>query len=778
MKFRIDKRFYITIAIIAIALIGVLVAATLCIVNMRAAINKQVYSNLADVADQTDSAIEKRVELYVELLGNLRVKYEELEDEMEAEGASEEEIKQAIVELHPYAETNGLLRVAFCDETGAAYGSDGSISGTDLSYREFYTRGMEGECTITEELDDQMGTGERINIITVPWYNDDGTARGVFGITFYAENLSDLLKVEAFDGDGGSFAVNESGKIVIDSHESEEKANYKSHLNEYLIGNEVETGVLDGDERNSEKISAIREALLSGSNGETTGDVDYLTNDTNAIYIDGVEYLYYQQALTFDCLDGDVQWNIFTIVTQTYVHERFKVVNLDFYTLVGIFLIIFFMSIVAVLILAKRQRGAIEKVAYVDSVTGGDNYPMYMRRLRASNIRSGAFISMDMMEFNSVSVAVGPEKSDAILRAVQKNISGMLGDDDLIAHVSRDNFAIFLKYTDPAAVKGRIEEFSGRLFDLSHELNVPHLKIRCGVYIADYFTGDDIDSCYNCAGQAREMARKKGKPYWLYEESDNAQMLLERKLTDYFSEAIEKKEFEVWYQPKYSVSTGKIVGAEALVRWRRDGELISPGKFIPLFESNGMISRLDEYMFREVCRHQKLREAAGKRVEPVSVNLSRATMYNEHITDKYMGILNIYGVDVKSVQIEITESAVIGKDNLTELLQEFRGMGEHILLDDFGTGYSSLSMLSSKCFDTLKIDKSLVDDIETETGTTLISNIINMAHELDMSVTAEGVEKKSQCEQLRMLECDAIQGFYFSRPLPMAEYEALLDSGA
>lgn len=765
MKFKFDKRLYMIIAIITAALIGVLIAATLCIFNMRAAINKQIYSNLADVADQTEAAIEKRVDLYVDLMNNLREELESLEDE----GGDP---KTDIVKLQPYAEANGLLRIAFCDTNGDAYGSDNGVNGTNLSDREFFVRGMQGLSTITEGLTDRMAVEEeRINIIASPWYADDGTIRGVFGITFYADKMSELLQIEAFDGEGGSFAVNTLGKIVVDSHESEENESWTSHLNEEL------KEVLNADERNAELVANIDE-LLSPVVEDVTDAVEYIENNKDTVYIDGVEYIYYRTTLTFECLEGDVVWNIFTIVSQDYVHNRFRIINLDFYTLVGIFLIVFIISLIAVLILTRRQRKTIEKIAYVDPVTGGDNYPMFIRKLRASDIRKGAFLSLDLVEFNSVSVAVGASKSDKVLGAVQECIQKSLGDDDLVAHVGRNNFSLFLNYTDPVSVKGRVEEFAGKLFDLSHDMNVPHIKIRCGAYISDYFTGDDIDSCYNCAGQAKEMARKKGKAYWLYDESDNAQVLMERQLADYFADAIENKEFEVWYQPKYSVQTGKIVGAEALVRWRRNGELISPGKFIPLFESNGMISRLDEYMFREVCRRQKMRAEAGKRVEPVSVNLSRATMYNDRITDKYMGILKRYDVDVKQVQIEITESAVIGKENLVELLHEFRSMGEHILLDDFGTGYSSLSMLSSKCFDTLKIDKSLVDDIGSETGITLISNIINMAHELDMSVTAEGVEEKEQCEQLRSLNCDAIQGFFFSRPLPMADYEALLDSEA
>lgn len=762
MRARIDKRLYMIVAIIAIALIGVFVAATCCIINMRYAINSQVYSNLADVADQTDYAIEKRVELYYNLMVNLRTELEVMEED----GIDPTE---GIVELKSYAEANGLRRVAFCDKDGKAYSSDqtGETKGTDLSYREFYKRGMQGLSTITEMLDDALATGEtiKINILTSPWYADDGTIRGVFGITFYSERIGDLLQVDAFDGEGGSFAVNESGEIVIDSSGSDENHTAENFID--VLKDESNNGKNDSitSKTDAESLSKIEEELRSSDSSQGT------------VYIDGEERLYYQKTLSFDCLDGDVKWNIFTTVSKSYVRSRFFVVNMDFYSLVGIFIVIFLLSMAAVMFLARRYRRTIERVAYIDVVTGGDNYAMYIKRLRRGKVKNGAFVCMDIIGFNSVRIAVGPVAGDNILRSVNDKITQALGEDELIAHVDRDNFALFVDASGREQLENKLQKVSSELLELSRELGIPHLRIRCGAYISANLKGEDIDVCYNRANQANEMARRNGKAYWLYDESDNEQMLYEHKLAGYFHEAIEKEEFEVWYQPKYGVKTGRVVGAEALVRWRRDGKLISPNKFIKLFESNGMISRLDEYMFRQVCRYQKRRQEEGKRIVPVSVNLSRATMYNDavNIVEKYIGILQEYGVDVKWVQIEITESAVIGKNDLTSLLLKFRNAGEHILLDDFGTGYSSISMLCMKCFDTLKIDKSLVDNIETEEGITLVSSIIHMAHKLDMDVTAEGVEDKSQFEKLRDLDCDAIQGFYFSRPLPVDEYSALVD---
>lgn len=755
IKFRLDKRLYITMAIIFIALVAVFVSATCCIINMRYAINTQIYSNLEDVADQTDSAIEKRVELYVDLMNNLRGQLEDIEKD----GGDPCE---DITKLKATVKANGLVRAAFCDEEGRAYSTDQydyaeSTKGQDLKEREFYKRGIEGKSTITEMLDDRLGTSKKINIITSPWYAEDGKIRGVFGITFYSERIGDLLQVEAFEGDGRSFAVNESGEIVIDSV-SEKGLNG---------GKTDHTAEQFADVLNDESNGGKNEKLENDPEKDSKG----------VVYIDGEKSLYYQKTLSFECLDGDVEWHIFTVVSQNYVHSRFFAVNFDFYTLVGVFIIIFIISIAAVLVLARRYRSTVEHVAYVDAVTGGDNYPSYVKRIRAKKGKSGAFVCLDMIGFNSVRIAVGPSAGNGILKAVHERIEKSLGSDEFIAHVDRDNFALFLSVTDTEQLQKKLQNLSEKLSELSKELNIPHLRMRCGSYVTEKFENEDVDDCYNRASQANEMARRKHRPYWLYDERDNEQMLYEHELAGYFHEAIEKEEFEVWYQPKYGAGTEKIVGAEALVRWRRNGELIPPDKFIPLFENNGMIAKLDEYMFRHVCAYQKSRIDEGKKVVPVSVNLSRATMYNDNvnIVDKYMGIIHGYGVDVKYVQIEITESAVIGKYDLTFLLQKFRSMDEHILLDDFGTGYSSISMLCSKCFDTLKVDKSLVDNIGSKDGETLVSSIIQMAHELGMSVTAEGVETKPQYDKLCKFNCDDIQGFYFSRPIPADEYSALLD---
>ena len=229
------------------------------------------------------------------------------------------------------------------------------------------------------------------------------------------------------------------------------------------------------------------------------------------------------------------------------------------------------------------------------------------------------------------------------------------------------------------------------------------------------------------------------------------------------------------YQPKYSAATGEMVGSETLVRWRdKDGSMISPGRFIPLFERNGMIARLDEYIFRAVCSQQSKWLSEGHKIYPVSINVSRASLYYMDIVERYQAIMEEYRLDATWIQLEVTESAMEGKTDIRALLEQFRCNGIRILMDDFGTGYSSLATLNMRCFDTLKLDKSLIDHIGDKDGETLLYYVINMGRQLGLRITAEGVENQLQLTYLQELKCDDIQGFLFARPMPSAQFETSL----
>ena len=242
--------------------------------------------------------------------------------------------------------------------------------------------------------------------------------------------------------------------------------------------------------------------------------------------------------------------------------------------------------------------------------------------------------------------------------------------------------------------------------------------------------------------------------------------------------ALAKGEFYVCYQPKYSTQDRKVVGAEALVRWKMNGEsIVPPSDFIPLFESNGFIKELDKFVFEQVCKDVSAWLDKGLDVRPISVNLSQLQLYNPDFIKDYASILERYDLDSKYVQLELTETAMF--DNpvvMAKIINQLHNMGFEVLMDDFGTGYSSLNMLKDADVDTIKIDKSFVDDIgNNQKVERIIATIISLVRSMNMRVVAEGVENEMQYKFLNLVECDEIQGFYFSKPIDAVSYEKLLE---
>lgn len=248
-------------------------------------------------------------------------------------------------------------------------------------------------------------------------------------------------------------------------------------------------------------------------------------------------------------------------------------------------------------------------------------------------------------------------------------------------------------------------------------------------------------------------------------------LLAQRQMENDFKDAIKNREFVVYFQPKYDVSSEQIVGAEALVRWQKeDGTLISPGLFIPLFESDGLVVQLDEYVFETVCRFQKDRMKQGLPILPISVNLSRASIHFSDVVQRYVNIIKENEIPFSCVPIELTESAALYSQQILEITNQMVNAGFKLHMDDFGSGYSSLTTLNELKFTTVKLDKSLIDYIAKPRGMKIVRQTIDLGHGLDMKVVAEGVETKEQRDCLIEINCDEIQGFYYSKPLKQDDF--------
>ena len=469
-----------------------------------------------------------------------------------------------------------------------------------------------------------------------------------------------------------------------------------------------------------------------------------------------------------------MNWYIFSIEPKSVLDERMHPIMRDIQFLTVILICILVMANIIFLYYNVRRRRELFRLAYKDSITGGDNFSNFKEKAKKYENTEGYVIALDISEFKLVNNVCGNARGDEVLKVIWDVIMANCNDYEQAARVNADRFVIFWIESSNKTVSYRIEKLIIEFECISEQLSVPRLFLVIGIRAVEKL--DDADKRYGEALRAKSLIKnRRDRHNALYDEIDYDTIVENKKLENGFEKALADKKFEVWYQPKFNSHTGKIVGSEALIRWRADdGSLISPGRFIPLFEKNGNIIRLDEYVVREVCRQQKEWQKEGIQILPVSVNISRFSLYYSNVVEKYERIINYYDVDHKYVQIEITESAIIENTVIVELIQKFHDAGFDILLDDFGSGYSSLASLNQMPFDTIKLDKSLVDYVGNENGEKLLKFIVQLVQSLGMKITAEGVEYKEQLDFLENLNCDDIQGFYFSKPLMLADFSAKL----
>lgn len=266
-------------------------------------------------------------------------------------------------------------------------------------------------------------------------------------------------------------------------------------------------------------------------------------------------------------------------------------------------------------------------------------------------------------------------------------------------------------------------------------------------------------------------------PYCEYDEKMRQQVLKEQKIINAMEMAIQNKEFTLYLQPKYDIEKGTIIGAEALVRWiSRENGFISPGDFIPVFENNGFVYEVDKFIWEESCRYLRKWLDEGREVHPISVNVSRIDLYDPKLVQHLVDLREKYQLPSQYLELEITESAYTeDPEQIITITRQLREAGFVILMDDFGTGYSSLNMLKDIQIDVLKLDMGFLKSSDySAKGGNILTAILKMAESLKMQTIAEGVETKEQVEFLKSIGCKYVQGFYYSKPLPVEDFEKLI----
>lgn len=730
--------FFITILLLLISL-AFIVTVSVVFNNIKTNLEREIISSLSEEAEENAALIEKEIDAKFGVLQSFA-------NELSSTGDEIEEIR----DMKSFVEVYNFRRMGFVDLNGIAKTTDGFEK--DLSFREFYQVGLKGESFITESLPETIGdyTEDMINILSVPVYDNKGEIKGVLFATYLTEKFHEVIFSDSFQGEGYTYIVAGDGDVI---------SSYGDGMQKEYDNIFIYTGdAAQYDDAIQEKVeNDMREKISRVGIG---------VNEDND------KYFYCYKPLEIE--SADMNWYIFSIEPKSVLDERMHPIMRDIQFLTVILICILVMANIVFLFYNVRRRQELFRLAYKDSITGGDNFSNFKEKAKKYENTEGYVIALDISEFKLVNNVCGNASGDEVLKVIWDVILANCNDNEQAARVNADRFVIFWIESSKKTVTYRIEKLINEIEGISEQLSVPRLYPVIGIRAVEKL--DDADKRYGEALRAKALVKnRRDRHYAFYDEIDYDTIVENKKLENGFEKALADKKFEVWYQPKFNSHTGKIVGSEALIRWRADdGSLISPGRFIPLFEKNGNIIRLDEYVFREVCRQQKEWQKERIQILPVSVNISRFSLYYSNVVEKYERIINYYDVDHKYVQIEITESAIIENTVIVELIQKFHDAGFDILLDDFGSGYSSLASLNQMPFDTIKLDKSLVDYVGNENGEKLLKFIVQLVQSLGMKITAEGVEYKEQLDFLENLNCDDIQGFYFSKPLMLADFSAKL----
>jgi diguanylate cyclase (GGDEF)-like protein len=428
----------------------------------------------------------------------------------------------------------------------------------------------------------------------------------------------------------------------------------------------------------------------------------------------------------------------------------------------------------------KQER--LDHYAYYDALTGLANRRLFLDRVTQHMLRSAssgnklAVFLIDLERFKKFNDSLGRPAGDALLKQVAEWLAQNAGNVSSLARVGADQFAIVLPEVMNEADVVRLLEKTIAVF-LTHPFSVDHVVYRTAVKVGVALfpdDGNDADTVFRNAEAALKKAKVGGDRYLFYAQKMTDTVVGSFGIENRLRQALENEEFVLHYQPKINLASGKLTGAEALIRWNdpKTG-LVPPGRFIPILEETRLIHEVGRWALAKAVEDYQRWRRAGLPAVRISVNVSPLQLRNRSFVAEIEEAISIAPDAASGLELEITESLIMENiDHSIGSLRAIRALGVTIAIDDFGTGFSSLSYLSKLPVDTLKIDRSfIVDMVSGEGGRTLVSVIINLAHALKLNVVAEGVETEEQMRQLRLLRCDEMQGYLFGKPVPVEIFE-------
>lgn len=427
----------------------------------------------------------------------------------------------------------------------------------------------------------------------------------------------------------------------------------------------------------------------------------------------------------------------------------------------------------------SRLNDMMRRAVITDNVTGIDNLTGFMRYASEASYKVGLEkyhgVRFNIKNFGVLNKTLFRMKTNDVLRAYSNKIKEFIKDRGTVARLGGDNFIALIE-------NEYIDEFIGFIMGVPVYIENINREIKISVRmgVCDIMHKDNIGDVLDYLDIASNIAKDEGRNIVYVEPTMIEKANKEKTIVAMLPEAIDNKEFQIYFQPKVNISDNTISGCEALVRWGKDGQIIPPMDFIPVLEDDGIVCELDFYVFEECCRI--IRGWIDKGYKPcnVAINFSKLHLRNPDTAEKIFEIIEKYQIDESLIEIELTElSGHDSFESLIELIDKLKERGISSSIDDFGTGYSSLNLLKSLNIDVVKIDKSFVDCINESNNKarTLLKNIVDMIHAMEYKIIAEGVETVEQLDFLKEINCEMVQGYMFEKPLPAFEFQKCLEKG-
>lgn len=637
-----------------------------------------------------------------------------------------------------------FTRLVILDKQGNGTTSDGHEVKNYEGVREFFNKS--GNEVYLSENRPSTVTNNQVNI-----YSKTFTLNGEEKLLMATINTSDYkdILLRRLFGKGGTYLINQEGTVLIDSFDTIKGNN--ANLFEYFKTIHKMT-----DKNEIAKIDNMAREIRNKKQG--TFDIK-LDNDTY--------FMHYEKV-------GINDWYVVTTAADDIIANELTALVV---ASIGLCLVISLVLIgitIYIDLSNQKKNHKLYRLAYLDTITLMGNETYFKEKVEAylknHSLKNKYIISLDINKFKALNNLHGYEFCNEILKKLGQKLEKIVPKDNITCRISNDIFASIFNYEKD--INKLLEKIAKELSMLQiDDINI-NISVAIGAYkitLKDNSVNTILDKAYMARAQVKGVYENN---FYLFDKKLEKALLEEQEIESCMESALKNKEFKIFYQPKTFTSNERMAGAEALIRWYKEGEVISPNKFIPLFEKNKFILKLDMYIFEQVCKDLANWREKYNYMPTISINVSKEHFVNENFIDEYVEICNKYKIEPSSIDLEITESANIDSNiDIVKVMNNIKAKGFIVSIDDFGTGYSSLSMLQNMPVDIIKIDKLFVDKADLQSNNNIINYIMFIAEHLGVKTIVEGLETKEQMNFVKGIKSDIIQGYYYSKPISKEEFE-------